>query len=83
MYKTFGLMKSVIIKNKLDSLFSWFYLLFFFFFLFSYGRIKVKKYLPSIKTYYLFYYYYYFNKTTAFTWTKLGVESCPSLLRFD
>ena len=33
---------------------SWFFLLLFFFF--SHGRIKVKKNLPSIKTYFLFYF---------------------------
>jgi len=45
----------VIIKNKLDSPSLGFFF-FSFFFLFSHGRIKVKKNLPSIKTYFLFYF---------------------------
>jgi len=32
---------------------------------------------------YIIFFYYYFNKTSAFTRTKLGVDNCPSLLRFD
>jgi len=54
--------KRVIIKNKLDSPLSWFFLLFFFFF--SMVELNLKN-LPSIKTDFLFlfiiyYYYYYF-----------------------
>jgi len=82
----------VIIKNKLDSPFSCFFFSFFSFF--PMVELKLKN-LPLIKTIFFILFYYLFLflyilfiiiiiiLTNSITRTKLGVDSCPSSLRFD
>jgi len=92
--KRFGPIKEC--DNKLDSPSLGFFLFSFFCF-FLVVELKLNPTInPNIFFYfillfiiisiiilYIIYIIIIFNQTNAFTWTKLGVDSCPSLLRFD